>query len=1765
MVLSKFDSLCVRPPTPPKDLPDQPQEVDAAIAHFLEDPFDEKPALPKSVAITKSLLNTPEQSPSSDISGPSSAASGQKRVNFELQLCGIPPKKAIAHSWTPTRSSPLRPLPQTRVSRPLKSILKPSDETATPPPHDQSAAAHSFKTFAEMLESIVKLLASSERPSRMDAYHALQRTMQAYDQMPDDQALKRKMSLLTQFIRRDVHAPSPTGAGLDSQLIGQSLKLLMALFRIPDAAGAMEDDFCAFVVDRSIQVAADSAMPKILVNSHLATLMQQNFRPKIMNNSRVERLMDVLDTVHERVGGFSVQAYRMRIFRKLIMQRPDMMAKHTERWFKHALKAFMANQKDINQSALDIALTAAKTLPNDRHVAKSCLAVLNRVRGDGDTVAKVFTKELERMLGGDHATLVPQIWSAVTVLLRDSIDSNMFFALKDWLELFQKCIASKKETVRVQTNVAFSFLIYAVNISTETSEGWINMFLRIPQLQLQRCLPARKEERDSVSSAYFTLLYYALRPDASHHQLDRFWRDFVLNFWTTLLHNPPGTAHATAACRTVSALLNGPRKPWHEQRALDQRPSLMIQRVELPLLDPKWVRRSLPAILPLVETLLDATPFSKKEEQEDEPVKTMWTALLASLTEASSKEIVASSETKDAMAHIVNLLRRVWDGHTAQLAVSQHDEDIWADKFCFLLENIVQKLGPLHFADKFLSRNESNDFEVASTPSHRSRPYGTRISPLLYFTDLLVNQSEGKLPDAVRLRALKLVLEPCFNAQKTRLGELELLRDCSLIVTRSTVTTVTSNFWTYVAAMLQASMQQQHSDAPEQGTPALGKEYDVVVDIIGLGSSYFLIKSRGLDVLEAFVETIRKEAGEAAVILAAVEKVSERMTKLEYIENSTTGLSYLTILLQKLPKQVTRRSLEQGRQNLWPASTAIGRQSDFDPYRHLYTAINSVGAAAYENLGIDKTDTTGRFLAAFATTIKDCTTSHLAVYLRKTQNVIRTWVEDTGRKMQTKAVPLKLLHSEVVNLWTEVVKALERLPRKDAQILLHLESLITAGFVSKRKSIVNMSIATWNKTFGQEESLQYPPGLEQALRRLRNTVELSLPSLESRDDATDGISFYESDSNTESTRQPFKSPRVRDSPYKISKSARKSSVQSPAVSTPGSRRSSARRIPKVRLRHDNSQIQFEPIVSSPSNPFVQESQVLTERQKEMIERQRISGSLFANMGAPSRMELHLDAMTSDDLTTGLSNTTPLKTLAATGSLDMFLDSSPTPHARKNTRQIVSDDNTSLATPTAVRTDKNENMDDLGSSPPRFEKDVVADEKQTNSDILVGSSFDYRQPETSYDMSFDEGTTIDEEALLDAAKHAEDEDRSESAAHSDVVMSDVPSSTIDLQIIAQLDADIQAQTAVTTESTDKPATESNNESGDAVPKAQTSVDERVQAGSDTEVDERDPTPPRRKKASRKRDTITSDTSRVGDSFSNKPYNDKGTPQSQSVRRSSRHSGTPSPLLSLGSKKRRSTPAKTGKQAKSTMREEPQTDTQEEPQEERTPSKAAVTAGVDSDGMLDNIVVANSLTKQLANSRKRKSTGDAHVVIPETHRTRGPALRSQSLLSQVENSQDVLVEDTPAPKRARQSTAQDVSEATSSQASAKRLSHVQVTPRRSSDALHGSSVAGSTPAQAPASTPAHVPTSTPAPLRTSTSQQAGPTATPSRSFTERVILTPRSIINQLKSLKDYLFSAPQLVIGREEEREIDDALFHIRRGVLVAGLRGEGSGEKSGEEK
>ena len=1021
MVLSDstFQSLSVRPPTPPRDIHDSDQDNEEVL-DFLKDPFGMRQPPAKSI-VANVLLNTPQTSPSSESADPLSSAppsSRKKKVSFQTHLGTTNGNVISSQSFLPLHSSPLRALPQTRVTRPPKSILKPSDAPSSPPPADESTAQRHYDSFAEMLDSIMKQLASQTRSSRFDAYHSLQQAMQRYEKMPDTQALVDKMGLLTQFIQRDMHAIGINGTSLDSQLVSQALKFLMALVRISDARNAMPDEFCTYVVDRIIQVAADATLPKMVINTHLAVLMQQNFRPRTMTSARIERILDVLDTIEQRVSGLSVQAYRVRIYRKLIMQRPEVMGKHTERWIKHTFIALLSTLKDINQSALDAIISAAKAFGNNRQVTKTVLSVLNKVKSDGETVTHEMVRQLQKMLASDHAAMVPQVWSAVTALLPGCLDKNHFPAISEWLTVYQMCYNSTKEDVNMHAMIAFGFLVYSVQLKEKTTTAWSKILVTIPQAQFEgQRGHSKKPARSAATSAYLALLYHALGPTASPKQLDRYWMDFVVDFWTPLVRPSPTAStsspkHAIAACRVLSVLFNGTRKVCDPQRTLDLRPQAMLQPDDLPSLDPQWVRKSIASILEFVEILLDVTPWAA-DDCKDEPAKNMWIALLDSLNNASTQEVMVSNDSKDAMAHIVNFLRRVWDTHAAQLALSQQKEDNWADRFCFLLESAVEKLGATRFSDKCITRNARNEFEVAATPSHRSRLTGPPTSPLLYFMDLLVNQSEGKLSDSFRLRALKLLTKPCFDAQKIRLNRLELLRDSALLIDASSRTPLSDSFWSEVADLTTTCITEPCSDPKDRGSRPPGKEYDIIVELLSLGFPYLSNQGAGEQLLSCFADTVRTEAGEGAMVLAVVEKVSEVIIKRSGPEVQLSGLSFLSVILRRLPTSIARRIVEQSRQTLWPSSSSVPRTTDFDPYKFLYEAVQTIGSAAYHQVNSDNATAVGELLEALGNSIRQCPVSVLPTYLRKTQQTIRLWVEDSEKRLESSTSWAKAVHTSV--------------------------------------------------------------------------------------------------------------------------------------------------------------------------------------------------------------------------------------------------------------------------------------------------------------------------------------------------------------------------------------------------------------------------------------------------------------------------------------------------------------------------------------------------------------------------------------------------------------------------------------------------------------------------------------------------------------------------------------------------------------------------------
>lgn len=328
-------------------------------------------------------------------------------------------------------------------------------------------------------------------------------------------------------------------------------------------------------------------------------------------------------------------------------------------------------------------------------------------------------------------------------------------------------------------------------------------------------------------------------------------------------------------------------------------------------------------------------------------------------------------------------------------------------------------------------------------------------------------------------------------------------------------------------------------------------------------------------------------------------------------------------------------------------------------------------------------------------------------------------------------------------MWISIIECIMELYVNENHSILicNYEDLLCAALESKHKSMVNSAIDFWNSTFGQStQELTYPERLQNTLLQLRPVADIQLPSL-SASLLSDAINNDRQQPEFEETQFDFGSTvdmsdfssalnsRLPPSPLRnihgSSPMSGAKSLKRSLESTPeGIQRKSRKRDTTPRLRHDDSQIQFQPIESSPSADRVMDSQMLTDRQKEVRERQLTDG-MFQNIGSsPSRrhgsanesdqeLPVHRSSSQSSLLRARPREGTPVL-VTPSDEVEEFITSSPTP-----TRSIKS----------------GVDEDEPGSSPPQVPVDMELDD-------VPSSPIEYIETQ---DM---EGVTADEPGQLD---------------------------------------------------------------------------------------------------------------------------------------------------------------------------------------------------------------------------------------------------------------------------------------------------------------------------------------------------------------------------------------------------------------------------------
>lgn len=999
---SLFETLAARPPTPPRD---PNRDIGVAI-DFLSESID-TPQKPKPRNKPVQLDTPPEQSPSLNVAQLVDGTNRPgKRVNFSPWTNWH--KAPDFSSTSSPNKADLRPLPPRRTAKPLKSILK-SQDLYLPYPKIELEAdfsgnlkAHECANFAEMLEVIAKQLASEAAVSRRDAYVSLSGTLQAYEGEPNVIELKKKLPLLMQYIERDVVVINPATNSLDMNLVAQSLKLALILMRYRGVSEAMTDDFRVFLLERCITVLKEEGAPKAVVNNHLHFLSQQQFGKAVMTSARVEKILESLKDIDERIKGNSVVGYRLMIYQKLMKQSPAVMINRMPDWIEHLFHGMLSSVKDIKIRAIDICRMTGIELGGQVQVSRTVIEILDRENSSGNTFADYVAARLLDMVQKKRdveGVFAPQIWAAVVLLLRGRRHKlDGWKQLRAWLEIFQRMVNSSSPQIRNQANLAWAQFIYVIRPEMSTPLPLKKLLRSAIQPQLdqrkgQDKLP--KQCRQYAFSCYHILLYYALNPSAPAETLQHFWMEYVFQVLTPLVSR--SQSDANAACRLLTALFWSRSKHiWNERKALE---STVLQAEDIPPLDPKWIRQKMPMVLEIVKICLNKAQWNDEDPKEC-GVRRMWKFLMEAVAEAGSKEVTASMDLKEAIAHFMNMLQRIKDGCPASLSNGDEDEGVWTERFAFLVETSMEKMGAMHFADRVLARNGQADFEAAPTPTHRSRTSSTLQSPLLHLVDLISGLSPQQITNLSRLDLMKKVLVPCWQSRSTRKAKLELLKDCAeATLNQSEERHVKSWIWQAFVDLAVKTFQSGSDPLQEINSRASHEEYKSVLKIINVGLHYSEPESvkAGQGLLTVLCDAVRRDCGETAIALAVIEPLSKMINDEHQILDQQVLMSYVEVLFSNFSFPIDRPELERNRKAALNNHSVSSRVAGGDPVKPFYQMFFNLSTVAYDSIDERSSSTVDRVLAGLCSAISSCPSSSKAELLKNLQDGIAVWVKDENR------------------------------------------------------------------------------------------------------------------------------------------------------------------------------------------------------------------------------------------------------------------------------------------------------------------------------------------------------------------------------------------------------------------------------------------------------------------------------------------------------------------------------------------------------------------------------------------------------------------------------------------------------------------------------------------------------------------------------------------------------------------------------------------------
>jgi hypothetical protein len=809
-----------------------------------------------------------------------------------------------------------------------------------------------------------------------------------------------------------------------TNLVIQALKLSTALVWQTELCDQLPDDFKIFLVDHSINSLQDGKLPKSVATHYMSILSTQDFHAKIMTNSRLTRLLTVLHHITNRVNGSAIVSQRLGIYQRILGQNKSVFVSQTALWMEHLISGLLHHIKDVRIKAIHLSIQISTTFGPNPILSKNIRDVFDRSLGKERKLVQEVSERMTRMMTtAESGVHVPQIWISVILLLRNKrLTVDHWEHLKEFTTPLQKCFNCSDGSTRVQSIVAWNRFVRVIGPSEATNPAVLKLLIRAILSQLERRSQNKlgSQPNQLALSSYYNLLYYAFRPSASYQHLDVVWEEYIVAPSSTICPSVPGLSDKVAQVLS-SMLWSYQAKVWYENKANE---SNRLLPEELPLLDCRWVRSRITAVLKVFENIFRSSTWCDNIELSS--IADAWVSLSRALSYASSKEITPSSESMQAVAQVLGLLQRLWKvGPSSINAEEDSSMDKFYDRFGYLSTTMISSLGNIPFTEKLLLKTADERFQAANTPTHRPSRVNMSIdSPILHLLRV-VNDVAGVLePTASYLRLINETLGAACKGRMSRGSRLELLRQCADLYPNETGLTLSiHNFgqvvWKSTAKLAADSLCSYPIESARERDGSVSRDYENAVKILSTGLKFSGTIQEWNQLLDSFVRVVRNEKGDQEIATMVVEPLSECMMTLRAQD---TYLPVASLFGHSLSITYCQSSVCDVDGSATGHSTQHAGVNPIFPIR-LVELVNRILQESYG--GFDPTVTNGiaDFLESFTSFLGSGVPTFRSAILETIQQSLTLWLKDDVRKLNVESgVESRILTAVSISMLCKVLQ-----------------------------------------------------------------------------------------------------------------------------------------------------------------------------------------------------------------------------------------------------------------------------------------------------------------------------------------------------------------------------------------------------------------------------------------------------------------------------------------------------------------------------------------------------------------------------------------------------------------------------------------------------------------------------------------------------------------------------------------------------------------------